>query len=192
MHIIQLSLYVTFGLVIWISSTRTKSEKGGNTQLLMYKDGIVTKENFVYFSIEHEGDLRLTLYSPDGDADMYIAENSKVPTYEPEKYDLHSATCGEDAIEIPKSFKRPIIIGIYGNSMYETTGFMLKVEKIINSEKTCYADFVEPYYTQADQKDQKRSSKGAETTNRPTVKATNKLDVKSLIFGILEVLASVF
>lgn len=41
----------------------------------------------------------------DGDADIYIAENSRVlPTYELEKYDLHAATCGDDVIEIPKRF----------------------------------------------------------------------------------------
>ncbi|XP_045468325.1 UPF0669 protein v1g209471-like isoform X3 [Harmonia axyridis] len=103
MHIIQLSLYVTFGFLIWISSTRTKSNTDRNTQLLMYKDGVVAREKFVYFSVEEEGDLVLSLHSFDGDADIYIAEHPKVPTYEPDTYDLHAATCGEDVIEIPKS-----------------------------------------------------------------------------------------
>ncbi|XP_045468323.1 UPF0669 protein C6orf120 homolog isoform X1 [Harmonia axyridis] len=189
MHIIQLSLYVTFGFLIWISSTRTKSNTDRNTQLLMYKDGVVAREKFVYFSVEEEGDLVLSLHSFDGDADIYIAEHPKVPTYEPDTYDLHAATCGEDVIEIPKSFKRPIIIGIYGNSIYETTNFKLRVERIDNDkfEKTSSSDFVHPRSTQDEP--QKNKPDGS-TANKPKIKVNNKVDLKSLFFSILEVLAS--
>lgn len=32
---------------------------------------------------------------------MYISETNMIPTYDPETYDLHSATCGQDVVEIP-------------------------------------------------------------------------------------------
>lgn len=36
-----------------------------------------------------------------GDADLYISQKHVTPTYEPQDYCLHSATCGVDQVDIP-------------------------------------------------------------------------------------------
>ena len=41
-------------------------------------------------------------YFRSGDADLYISDRDKYPTYDPDIYALHSATCGEDIIELPE------------------------------------------------------------------------------------------
>lgn len=58
---------------------------------------------------------------------MYTTDKNHKPTYEPDKYDLHSATCGIDTVEIPKNFKRPVGIGIYGHPSYENSTYILEV-----------------------------------------------------------------
>lgn len=62
-----------------------------------------------------------------GDADLYISERIAKPDYEPEKYDLHSASCGIDIVYIPNSFKRPIGIGVYGHPSYENSTYLLEI-----------------------------------------------------------------
>lgn len=90
------------------------------------------------------------------------------------------------------SFKRPIIIGIYGNSLSETTRFLLKVDRIYSSEKTIYSDFEEPNFTQ-EAMNKYNSKEDASSSNIPKakIKQSNKLEIKTFLFGLLEVLASI-
>lgn len=41
-------------------------------------------------------------FSSLGDADLYISDTNMYPTYEPDSYSLHSATCGDEIIVIPE------------------------------------------------------------------------------------------
>lgn len=43
-------------------------------------------------------------YCSEGDADIYVSENLQRPGFEPEKYDLHSATCGIDVVHVPRRY----------------------------------------------------------------------------------------
>lgn len=65
--------------------------------------------------------------SESGDADLYVSNENKNPTYEPDSYMLHSATCGDDFIHIHKKLKRPIYVSVFGHSSFEISIFYLKI-----------------------------------------------------------------
>ncbi|EZA56135.1 hypothetical protein X777_03467, partial [Ooceraea biroi] len=65
-----------------------------------------------------------------GDADLYASQTTTKPTYEPDHYCLQSTTCGEDIIFIPKSFKRPVSIGVYGHPSHEISKYTLSVFEV--------------------------------------------------------------
>ncbi|XP_044260811.1 UPF0669 protein C6orf120 homolog [Tribolium madens] len=79
-------------------------------------EGEVNGQEFVYYKIMHPGNLLLVLESLEGDADVYVSEKTPSPTYHPDSYDFHSATCGTDSVTIPRNMKRPMAVGIYGYS----------------------------------------------------------------------------
>ncbi|XP_057652406.1 UPF0669 protein C6orf120 homolog [Diorhabda carinulata] len=100
-----------------------------NSELLGYKEGVVGNESFIYYYIHHSGNIVISLNSSTGDADLYISETKLFPTYYPDTYDLHSATCGIDIVEVPLSFKSPISVGIYGHSAHESSKYILQIFK---------------------------------------------------------------
>ncbi|KAJ8964824.1 hypothetical protein NQ314_004632 [Rhamnusium bicolor] len=118
--------YLLFTLMLEISDCEISTYQ---MELLGRKEGIIGNENFSYYYIHHLGNIVLSLESIVGDADMYVSETNMIPTYDPDSYDLHSATCGQDIIEIPSSFKSPISVGIYGHSAYEDSSYTLEVFK---------------------------------------------------------------
>ncbi|KYN22936.1 DNA repair endonuclease XPF, partial [Trachymyrmex cornetzi] len=75
-----------------------------------------------------------------GDADLYASQIISKPTYEPDHYCLQSATCGEDTIFIPKSFKRPVSIGVYGHPSHEISKYTLLVSEVIVEDDTSSYD----------------------------------------------------
>jgi hypothetical protein len=81
--------------------------------------------NYTYFKLSKEGSLQLVLYSEEGDADMYISESTLTPTSE--NYDVMSATCGVDVIELSAELKRPVGVGIFGHPFYEVSVYTLEV-----------------------------------------------------------------
>nr|XP_018901659.1 PREDICTED: UPF0669 protein C6orf120 homolog [Bemisia tabaci] len=66
----------------------------------------------------------LVLY---GDADLYVSQFTEKPTFEPDTYCLQSATCDLDVIHVPKSFKRPLYIGVYGHPSREFSIYHLDI-----------------------------------------------------------------
>lgn len=71
-------------------------------EVLASREGIVKNESFIYLYVYHQGNINLSLRSTFGDADLYISETNLLPTYNVDSYDLHSATCGVDMINIPE------------------------------------------------------------------------------------------
>lgn len=63
----------------------------------------------------------------DGDADLYISQYLSHPSYVLSEYCLHSASCGQDRIDIPSTFKRPIGVAVYGHILYPNSTYRLKV-----------------------------------------------------------------
>ncbi|KAK7789629.1 hypothetical protein R5R35_012327 [Gryllus longicercus] len=89
--------------------------------------GEVARGNYSYYSLTYDGSISLYLYSLTGDADLYVSQVYPTPTYEPDTYCLQSSTCGLDVIHIPKSFRRPLGIGVYGHPSHETSTYLLEV-----------------------------------------------------------------
>jgi len=94
-------------------------------KLLAQTAGAIEKDNFSYFYINSHGPIILNLTSLIGDADLYISDSNMYPTYHPESYTLHSATCGEDIIVVPESFESPIAVGVFGHA--ESSFYSLEI-----------------------------------------------------------------
>ncbi|XP_050504117.1 UPF0669 protein C6orf120 homolog [Diabrotica virgifera virgifera] len=126
-------IHLIFKLLSLLIFSRADLEDGtnaySNSEVLGYTEGVVGNESFVYYYIHHSGNIVLSLSSSVGDADMYISDTQVFPTYYPDTYDLHSATCGTDNVEIPLNFKSPIAVGVYGHSAHEVSNFILQVLK---------------------------------------------------------------
>ena len=93
--------------------------------LLHTYSGKVGSGNYTYYKLSKEGNVRLILETRVGDADLYISDQTLTPDFE--NYELKSATCGEDEVYIPAENKRPVGVGVYGYSTYDTSNYLLHV-----------------------------------------------------------------
>jgi hypothetical protein len=64
----------------------------------------------------------------EGDADLYVSDVVQHPTFDLEEHGLSSWTTGVDKIVIPKSFGRPINIGVYGYPRYPENQYVLTAD----------------------------------------------------------------
>ncbi|XP_078000756.1 UPF0669 protein v1g209471-like [Glandiceps talaboti] len=87
--------------------------------------GTIGSGNFTYYRLSREGDLSIVLDTLKGDADIYISQTNMNPDYD--DYDLKAASCGQDRVEIPKDFKRPIGVGVYGHVYFFSSDYRLSV-----------------------------------------------------------------
>ncbi|OWR41759.1 hypothetical protein KGM_204621 [Danaus plexippus plexippus] len=112
--------------------------------------GVVGAGNFSYWQLGHSGPLLVELTSLSGDADLYVSDSLR-PSYEVDKNNFSSATCGADTVSIPAEFPRPIGIGVFGDwsnkvseysiQVFLDTSVLVRDESIvehakINTEKT--------------------------------------------------------
>ncbi|XP_018359378.1 PREDICTED: DNA repair endonuclease XPF [Trachymyrmex cornetzi] len=111
-----------------------------NEELLHYVSDDVPSGSYKYYSLTYDGNIKIRLTSITGDADLYASQIISKPTYEPDHYCLQSATCGEDTIFIPKSFKRPVSIGVYGHPSHEISKYTLLVSEVIVEDDTSSYD----------------------------------------------------
>lgn len=98
--------------------------------LLHFVSDDVPAGSYKYYSLMYDGLIKIQLTSQSGDADLYISQTTTKPTYEPDYYCLRSTTCGEDIIFIPKSFKRPVGIGVYGHPSHDISKYSLLVYQL--------------------------------------------------------------
>ncbi|CAD1478967.1 unnamed protein product, partial [Heterotrigona itama] len=96
-------------------------------KLLHYITDEIAGSSYKYYSLAYDGFIKIVLISEVGDTDLYASQTTTKPTYEPDQYCLQSATCGEDIILIPDSFKRPVSIGVYGHPSHENSKYILLV-----------------------------------------------------------------
>jgi len=95
-------------------------------------DGTVESGNYTYFSYSGDYKISLILRTISGDADLYVSQSDSMgrtvkPRYDLSGHDLQSVTCGEDRIDIPDEFERPIGIGVFGHPSHELSRFTLDV-----------------------------------------------------------------
>ena len=107
-------------------------------KLLHYITDEVPGGSYKYYSLTYEGFIKIILTSDNGDADLYASQITSKPTYEPDQYCLQSATCGEDSLLIPDSFKRPVSIGVYGHPSHENSRYILLVYESTDTENVSY------------------------------------------------------
>lgn len=111
-------------------------------ELLHYVSDDVPGGSYKYYSLTYDGYIKIRLTSITGDADLYASQTTTKPTYEPDHYCLQSTTCGEDIIFIPKSFKRPVSIGVYGHPSHEISKYTLLVSELMIEDDTIPYDQV--------------------------------------------------
>lgn len=105
--------------------------------------GKVGGGNFTHYTLKQEGTVSLILDSTLGDADIYISESNSKPDYM--DYDLQSATYGQDVVTVPKEFKRPIGIGIFGHVYHPISKYVLTVVLDYNLTSSASVTYVKFY-----------------------------------------------
>ncbi len=87
--------------------------------------GKVGAGNYTYYKLSKEGNVNLVLESIQGDADIYVSDQTLTPDFE--NYDMKSATCGIDEVFISYETQRPIGVGVYGYIGTEVSYYRLHV-----------------------------------------------------------------
>eukprot|EP00128_Syssomonas_multiformis_P008726 Colp12_sorted_trinity150504_noHs@4336 len=107
------NLILAFAFLLLQVTCESKEEIGKTvpSQSGRVFSGVVAGETGHLFSISEKGPIWVILNSTKGDADLYAASARTPTAYD---FDLHSATCGPDAILIPGSMPRPVRVLIYG------------------------------------------------------------------------------
>ncbi|XP_023952543.2 UPF0669 protein C6orf120 homolog [Bicyclus anynana] len=88
--------------------------------------GAVGAGNFSYWQLGHTGPLLIELSSLTGDADLYVSDSVR-PSYEVDRNNFSSATCGTDLVSIPSDFPRPIGIGVFGAWTHTVSEYSIQV-----------------------------------------------------------------
>ncbi|XP_045781533.1 UPF0669 protein C6orf120 homolog [Maniola jurtina] len=88
--------------------------------------GAVGAGNFSYWQLGHTGPLLIELTSLTGDADLYVSDSVR-PSYEIDRNNFSSATCGNDLVNIPPDFPRPIGIGVFGAWSHSVSEYSIQV-----------------------------------------------------------------
>ncbi|XP_019886917.2 DNA repair endonuclease XPF [Ooceraea biroi] len=120
----------TMKTILFIIGTLLTCALALEEELLHYVSDDVPGGSYKYYSLTYDGYIKIRLTSITGDADLYASQTTTKPTYEPDHYCLQSTTCGEDIIFIPKSFKRPVSIGVYGHPSHEISKYTLSVFEV--------------------------------------------------------------
>ncbi|CAG4936828.1 unnamed protein product [Parnassius apollo] len=88
--------------------------------------GAVGAGNFSYWQLGHTGPLLVELTSLSGDADLYVSDSIR-PSYETDKNNFSSVTCGPDMVNIPADFPRPVGIGVFGHWSHFISEYSIQV-----------------------------------------------------------------
>ncbi|XP_071963423.1 UPF0669 protein v1g209471-like [Antedon mediterranea] len=111
----------------------------------MTKYETVAAANYKHYTLgKFNGNLKIILNTIDGDADLYIKEGQEEKANF-ENYDISSATCGYDYIDIPASLSKPLSISVYGHPTYDNSTFELKVitYRLDNDDSFVHDDVVD-------------------------------------------------
>ena len=177
-------------------SLKTKLFKGFLLYWLLYSTsgenvlqsftGTLGPGNYSYFSLHEPGEITLIVESIIGDADIYVSEKVSKPTYM--EYDIQSTTCGIDKVTVPKLFKRPVGIAIYGHPHSPETNYKITAVRdyagIDASSPYPENDYME-YKSGMDSE-----SKGVESEDQENEYSLKNI-IWALIVGILKIVLEV-
>ncbi|CAG9789921.1 unnamed protein product [Diatraea saccharalis] len=146
--------------------------------------GAVGAGNFSYWQLGHTGPLLVELTSITGDADLYVSDSVR-PSYEIDKNNFSSATCGQDLVSIPADFPRPIGIGVFGHWSHYFSEYSIQVfldastafsdEQLLAVEKHQHIN--EKADTEKRNKEKPTARKAEEETKPRFLKLLNILDM---------------
>ncbi|VDM71666.1 unnamed protein product [Strongylus vulgaris] len=109
----------------------TKSEEEDLIPQFFTREGIVAAGNFSRFELKSPKPMRIVLDSVQGDADLYFSYTNQGVSYELDRHDASSATCGLDYIDV-ESNPRPSYLGIllvkiYGHPSKNESAYRLLI-----------------------------------------------------------------
>nr|CAH7722516.1 unnamed protein product [Callosobruchus chinensis] len=112
------------------------------------------------------------------------------PTYDIKSYDIHSATCGQELIDIHKGLKSPIAVGIYGYFLYGNSSYTLEVYR--KPKKYPYV-VIDEKVPSTETDDVEANMKTAKASLSQLEKKKYKATIKAnSVFSLLEILQLMF
>ncbi|XP_059494487.1 UPF0669 protein C6orf120 homolog [Stegostoma tigrinum] len=113
-------------LVLGTVGGSSASEPVSDDLILLYvHHDEITPGNYTYMYLEDAGRLVLQIDSHRGDADLYVSDSTRHPSFD--DYELQSTTCGPDWVVVPPRFRRPVAVGVYGHPSHPETEYEIKV-----------------------------------------------------------------
>lgn len=103
--------------------------------------GVVGGGNYSYYTLSKPGSVTILLHPVSGDPDLYVAERNVQPTFDLDNHCLQSTTCGGERLELPRHFKRPVGIGIYGHPSHTVSVYELEVRVEDSVENLLFFDY---------------------------------------------------
>ncbi|KAL3874693.1 hypothetical protein ACJMK2_037668 [Sinanodonta woodiana] len=114
-------------------------------EVLQILEDTVPGENFTYYRITIQGRLSIEMETLEGDADIYVSDETMQPDYM--NYKLKSVTCGLDIVEVPAEFKRPVGVGIFGQPTHATSRYRVTTKWLASTdENEDYQRLMDTYY----------------------------------------------
>ncbi|CAH2101570.1 unnamed protein product [Euphydryas editha] len=124
--------------------------------------GIVGAGNFSYWQMGYNGPLLIELTSLSGDADLYVSDTLR-PSYEVDKNNFSSATCGTDTVSVPIEFPRPIGIGVFGDWSHAISEYSIQVfldtNAVMRLTDAQFLGVEQPHSTNPEKSDNNQKSK---------------------------------
>lgn len=123
-------------LVLWFH--RSTCEPTGFREKV---SGAVGAGNYSYYTLSKPGAVTILVHPLAGDPDLYVAERNAQPTFDLDNHCAQSTTCGRERVDLPRSFGRPVGIGIYGHPSHELSRFELEVRVDDSTENLLFHDY---------------------------------------------------
>lgn len=103
--------------------------------------GAVGAGNYSYYTLSKPGAVTILVHPLAGDPDLYVAERNVQPTFDLDSHGMQSTTCGHERVDLPRSFGRPVGIGIYGHPSHELSLYELEVRVDDSTENLLFYDY---------------------------------------------------
>ncbi|XP_063899032.1 UPF0669 protein C6orf120 homolog [Helicoverpa armigera] len=151
--------------------------------------GAVGAGNFSYWQLGHTGPLLVELTSLSGDADLYVSDTVR-PSYEVDKNNFSSVTCGPDMVHIPSDFPRPIGIGIFGHWSHYISEYSIQVfldaSAVLTEEQVLVIERAQrglgEKYQELDKRKEKPATRTSKAGEEPKPRFLKLLNIMDMIF----------
>ncbi|KHJ91461.1 hypothetical protein OESDEN_08674 [Oesophagostomum dentatum] len=89
-------------------------------------EGVVAGGNYSRYELKSPRPTRIVLESVEGDADLYFSYTNQGVSFELDRHDASSATCGLDYIDIASN-PRPSYLGVYGHPSKNESSYRMLI-----------------------------------------------------------------